>query len=80
MPLEVKKQERESAQGLIRRFTKAVKKSGILIEARRRRFFVRPLSDKSKKKIALRKLRVKEEYTKKDKLGLIKSRYGEFNR
>ena len=76
MPLEVEKQERESTQGLIRRFSKAIKRSGILKEARKRRFFCRPLSDKSKKEAALRKIRAKKEYEKKDKLGLIKNRYG----
>ncbi len=72
MPLEVEKQDRESTQGLIRRFTKAIKKSGILKEARRRRFFQRPLSQRSKKDAALRRERLKEDFKKKEKLGLNK--------
>jgi len=75
MPLEIKKQERESVQGLIRRFSKAIKKSGILKEARKRRFKQRPLSEKAKKDAALRREKVKKEYQKKEKLGLIKSKY-----
>ncbi len=75
MPLEVKKQERESTQGLIRRFSKAIKKSGILKEARKRRFRQRPLSDKAKKEAALRREKIKKEYQRKEKLGLIKNKY-----
>ncbi len=75
MPLEVKKQERENTQSLIRRFSKAIKRSGILKEARKRRFFRRPLSEKARKEAALRRIRAKEKYEKAEKLGLNKSRY-----
>lgn len=74
MSLEVKKQDRETTQSLIRRFTKAIKQSGILREARRRRFFERPLSDQAKKAAALRKIRAQEEYAKAEKLGLNKDK------
>ncbi len=76
MPLEIKKKERENTQGLIRRFSKAIKKSGILKEARKRRFRQRPLSGKAKKEGAIRRERIKKEYQKKEKLGLIKNKYG----
>lgn len=78
MSLKVEKKERETTQSLIRRFSKAIKQSGILKEARKRRFFQRPLSDASKKRAALRKLRAGEEYEKKEKLGLNKSRFPKF--
>ncbi len=78
MPLEVEKKERETTQSLIRRFSKAIKRSGILKEARKRRFFRRPLSAASKKNAALRKLRAGEEYERKEKLGLNKSRFPKF--
>ena len=75
MSLKVEKKERETTQSLIRRFSKAIKRSGILKEARKRRFFRRPLSDKAKKVAALRKLKAGEEYERKEKLGLNKSRF-----
>ena len=75
MPLEVEKKGKESPQSLVRRFSKAVKKSGILKEARKRRFKQRPLSEKAQKEAALKRERVREEYQKKDKLGLIKNKY-----
>ncbi len=78
MSLKVEKKERETTQSLIRRFSKAIKRSGILKEARKRRFFRRPLSDAAKKKAALRKLKASEEYERKEKLGLNKSRFPRF--
>jgi ribosomal protein S21 len=74
MPLETKKKEKESTQGLIRRFSKGIKKSGILKEARKRRFFKKPLSDRAKKEAAIRRNRLREEYNRKEKLGLNKDK------
>ena len=75
MPLKVEKQDKENTQSLIRRFTKAIKKSGILKEARKRRFRQRPLSERAKKEVALRREANKRNYEKMSKLGLIKSKY-----
>jgi len=71
MILEVKKEERETAQSLIRRFTKRVQKSGILLKARESRFYQRSKSRQMKKKEALRRERLKQEYKKLEKLGKI---------
>jgi len=71
MTLEVKKEERETAQSLIRRFTKRVQKSGILLKARESRFYQRSKSRQMKKKEALRRERLKQEYKKLEKLGKI---------
>ncbi len=71
MTLEVKKQERETAQNLIRRFTKRVQKSGILLKARKSRFYQRSKSHQMKKKAALRREKLKQEYKKLEKLGKI---------
>ncbi len=72
MPLEVKRKEKENNTSLVHRFTRSVIQSGIIREARKRRFRVRPLNDNARKKLALRKLRLKEEYRKKWKSGEIK--------
>ena len=53
--VEVKKTERENSQGLIRRFTKKVQQSGILVVARSHRFHARKKSDEIKKRNALRR-------------------------
>lgn len=71
MVLEVKKQERETAQSLVRRFGKRVQQSGILLRARKIRFRQRPKSRGAQKRAALRKEELKKEYKKLEKLGKI---------
>lgn len=72
MSLEVKKQERENSQSLIRRFRKRVQKSGILLRARKIRFRQRSKNKEMKKRTALRREKLKAEYEKLKKLGLSK--------
>ena len=72
MPVEVKKEERENSQGLIRRFRKKVQKSGILARARKTRFHHPSKSKEMRKKAALRREKLKIEYEKLEKLGLSK--------
>lgn len=69
MPLEVKKQERENSQGLVRRFSRRMKQSGILLNARKFRFFEKKKSKEMKKRSALRKEQLRKEYEKLEKLG-----------
>ncbi len=73
MALEVKKQERETAQSLVRRFGKRVQQSGILLRARKTRFNARPKSRQAKKKAALRREELRKEYKKLKKLGKLKN-------
>ncbi|HRT17990.1 MAG TPA: 30S ribosomal protein S21 [Candidatus Paceibacterota bacterium] len=69
--MKVQKQTRENSQSLIYRFTKAVQKSGILIEARKRKFFEKPKSKNLKKRDALIKIEKKKEFEKAKKLGKL---------
>ncbi len=68
MPIEVKKQERENSQNVIRRFSRAVRQSGVLRRARDNRFRKRPKSALAKKKAAIRKDKRKKEYQKRQKM------------
>jgi ribosomal protein S21 len=70
MGIEVKKQERETPQSLIRRFTKRVQKSGVLLWARTSRYHKRSKSRQMKKRAALRREELRKEYQKLKKLGL----------
>lgn len=70
--LEVKKEEKEPVANLIRRFTKKVQESGILLVAREKRFYQRAKSDEMKKRSALRRETLKKQYEKLKKLGLLK--------
>lgn len=74
MPLEFRKQDRESSQSLLRRFSNGVKRSGILIRARKTRFKLRKKSGNMQKKEALRREELRIEYRKKEKLGKIEKK------
>ncbi len=67
--MKVQKQQKETSQSLVYRFTKAVQKSGILTEARKRRFRDRTKSGNLQKKAALIKVEKRKSYEKLKKLG-----------
>lgn len=71
MGLEIRKQERETSQSLIRRFTRSIQQSGILLRARRARFKRREKSHDMEKRAALRREEKKKEYEKLKKIGKI---------
>ena len=71
MPLRANRQGRESSQGLVRRFSQKIRKSGILLEARKKRFKRREKSSQLKKRSALRKETKRREYEKLKKMGKI---------
>lgn len=68
---EIKKQERETNQALIRRFSKRLRDSGILINAKKSQFRKRAKSTEMRKKAVLRKLEIQKEREKQQKLGKI---------
>jgi hypothetical protein len=75
MPLEVKKQNKETSQALVRRFSKKVQQSGILIRARSVRYKDRNRSEEMKKRSALRREQLRKEYEMKEKMGeLLKAK------
>ena len=61
MPIIVKKRERENISSLLFRFNKRIKQSGLLKEAKKRRFHHRPINRNKRRKAALYKLRKTEE-------------------
>ena len=54
--IEVKRREREGFEVLLRRFFREVQQSGLLTEAKRRRFWEKPLSRDKIRASALRKM------------------------
>lgn len=72
--IEVKKNENESSQSLIRRFTKRMQQSSVLKQARNLQFKKRAESDSVKKKRALKKAKGKEKMSLLWKLGKIEKR------
>jgi len=71
MAITIKRKPKETVESLIRRFTRAVAKSGILIEARKRMYKGRNISERKKWESALYREKKKKEYEKLKKWGKI---------
>ena len=67
MPITLKRRDNESNERLIRRFSRRIQTSGLLLRAKKRRYFESPKNATRKKKDALRRLfmRSKEDYLRK---------------
>lgn len=72
MVIEIKKQEKETLANLLRRFAKRVKESGVLTQVRARQFKQRATSKKTKKELALRRLKSQKKLEWLRKLGKAK--------
>ncbi len=68
MTLQVRKKERETSQNLVHRFTKVVRQSGVLLEIRGKQFHKRPKSALAKKRSALRRVELRAERRRLEKL------------
>lgn len=68
----VQKHGTENATALIRRFTKRVQGAGIIRRVKGARYTDRPQSKLRRKKLAVRKIARREEYSEKERMGLIK--------
>lgn len=71
MALEVRRREGESAASLIYRFTKRTQQSGILREAKKRRFRARPMNRLKVKRSALHRVKKRAEFERAKRMGLI---------
>ena len=69
MAFEILKQERETNQSLIRRFTKRLRDSGILVGVKKSTFHQREKSKQVQRRLTLRKLQKRKEYERAYKLG-----------
>ncbi len=59
--VEVKRKENESFDSLLRRFNRKIQQSGVLIRARRIRFYVAPKSRNLQKEAARRRAQIRVE-------------------
>jgi len=73
MPLEVRRKKGESVRSLVSRFIRAVRRSGILVEAKKKKYFRRPLSKLAKKKAALSREELRKKYEKLEKMGKVQT-------
>lgn len=67
--IEVKKKDRETSESLIRRFSRRVQQSGVLVQARRVRFRTEEKSKRQIREGAMYKERVRKVVTKLKKMG-----------
>ncbi|MFH0853034.1 MAG: 30S ribosomal protein S21 [bacterium] len=58
--VEVKKKDGESLEGMLRRFTKKVQQSGVLIRAKKSRYYEPPKSKRAIKESAIRRRSIKD--------------------
>jgi len=67
--VKVYKKEKESSQQVLRRFSKIIKRSGILRDVREKKYYQKPKSGQLQKRSALKKKELREEYNRLKKLG-----------
>lgn len=67
--IEVKKKNKETAESLIRRFSRRIQQSGVLVRARKTRFRLDEKSKTEKREEALYKVKIRKEIDKLKKLG-----------
>ncbi|PJA63930.1 MAG: hypothetical protein CO160_01310 [Candidatus Portnoybacteria bacterium CG_4_9_14_3_um_filter_43_11] len=71
MSIEVKRKEGETTRSLLRRFTRRIQQSGILIRARKSRFLEKEKSRRERRGSALRRNKIILEKDKLRKMGLL---------
>ncbi len=69
--IKIYKNDKENSQQVVRRFSKIMKKSGILRKAKANRFFQRAQSEQLKKRSAIKKEELREKYKRLRKLGQL---------
>ncbi len=72
--VDVKKTKKDNNLGMIRKFSRKMKQSGVLRKKRSLRFFERELSEFKKKSNALIKIKKTKEYNRNIKMGTIAPR------
>ena len=71
MAIEVRKKDRESTGSLLRRFSRRVQQSGVLLRARRSRFYQKPKTKRQSKASALRREQLRAQRSDMMKMGLL---------
>ncbi|MCA9364780.1 MAG: hypothetical protein KC736_02720 [Candidatus Moranbacteria bacterium] len=67
--IQVRRKEKETPENMVRRFTRRVQQSGVLLRARRTRFRVEEKSKTMRRREALYKIRIRREIDRLKKMG-----------
>ncbi|OGZ97392.1 MAG: hypothetical protein A3G49_01305 [Candidatus Sungbacteria bacterium RIFCSPLOWO2_12_FULL_41_11] len=68
------KKDKETSSAMLRRFTRIIQQSGVLLQARKMKSYKRPLNKRARKVGALRRLKARKERERLVKLGKMKER------
>lgn len=71
MAIEVKKKQGETTRSLLRRFSRRIQQSGVLIRARKERFHEKEKTKRERRESAVRRVKVGKEKEKLRKMGLL---------
>ena len=71
MGIQVEKKSGETTRSLLRRFTRRIQQSGVLIRARKARFLEKEKSRNERRSSALRRNKISKEKEKLRKMGLL---------
>ena len=71
MPITIRRRKRENITTFLNRASKIIKRSGVLIETRKKKYRLPSQNDRSKKLSALHRIKVKKEIEDKRKKGLL---------
>ena len=69
--VEVRRRENETVGAMLRRFTRRVQQSGVLLRARKERFYRSPLTKRAVRERALRRKQLAKERERLEKLGKL---------
>lgn len=72
--VDIKKTKKDNAMGMLRKFTRKMRNSGVLRKKRSLRYFERSKSDFQKKEDKLTRIDKQNEYERLEKLGLVQDR------
>jgi len=68
---EIRRKEHETMPAMLRRFTRSVQQSGVLLQARKTRFYSSKLTKLKVRERALRKIKATKERDRLEKLGKL---------
>ena len=71
MPITIKRRDNESNERLLRRFSRRIQTSGLLLRAKKRQYFESPKNANKQKSDALRRLKIREKNEYLRKVGLL---------
>lgn len=75
MAITVKKKERETSGAFLRRFSRKMQQSGVLVNARKKRFYEEAPNKRAVRLQALRKVKTKKSIDILKKMGKFEERY-----